>query len=102
MNELKHCKFCEKEKPIKDFAKSGFAIKNICKECCNKKQAQIRQDGKKFKELQQKYDKQLDNWNKLKEYIGTEWYSYDNDSVELEVAKDILNRMQELERDVLK
>ena len=39
-----------------------------------------------------------DNWNKLREYIGTEWYSYDNDSVEFEVAKDILNKMQELER----
>lgn len=41
-----------------------------------------------------------DNWNKLKEYIGAEWYSYDNESVECEVAKDILNKMQELEQDV--
>lgn len=38
-----------------------------------------------------------DNWNKLREYIGTGWYSYDNDSVEFEVAKDILNKMQELQ-----
>nr|DAI31749.1 MAG TPA: hypothetical protein [Bacteriophage sp.] len=37
------------------------------------------------------------NWNKLREYISTEWYSYDNDSVEFEVAKDILNKMQELQ-----
>ena len=36
------------------------------------------------------------NWNKLKEYIGTEWYSYDNDSVEFEVAKDILDKMEEM------
>lgn len=39
-----------------------------------------------------------DNWDKLKEYIGAEWYCYDNDSVEVEVAKDILNKMQELEK----
>ena len=42
-------------------------------------------------------NKQLkDNLNKLKEYIGTEWYSYDNDSVEFEVAKDILDKMEEM------
>ena len=40
--------------------------------------------------------KQKDNWNKLKEYISNEWYSYDNDSVEFEVAKDILNKMEEI------
>ena len=39
---------------------------------------------------------QKDNWNKLKEYIGTEWYSYDNDSVEFEVARDILDKMEEM------
>lgn len=44
-------------------------------------------------------NKQLkDNWNKLKEYIGSEWYCFDNESVEFEVAKDILDKMQELER----
>ena len=36
------------------------------------------------------------NWNKLKEYISNEWYSYDNDSVEFEVAKDILDKMKEM------
>lgn len=39
---------------------------------------------------------QKDNWNKLKEYINTEWYSYDNDSVEFEVARDILDKMEEM------
>lgn len=39
-----------------------------------------------------------ENWNKLKEYIGSEWYCFDNESVEFEVAKSILNKMQELER----
>lgn len=37
------------------------------------------------------------NWNELKKYIGSEWYCYDNDSVEYEVAKDILNKISELE-----
>lgn len=49
-------------------------------------------------ELQEKIKKQRDKWNKLREYVGVEWYSYDNDSVEVEVAKDILNKMQELEK----
>ena len=39
-----------------------------------------------------------DNWNKLKEDVRVEWYSYDNDSVEFKVSKDILNKMQELEK----
>ena len=39
-----------------------------------------------------------DNWNKLKKYIGSEWYCFDNESMEFEVAKNILNKMQELER----
>ena len=47
--------------------------------------------------LLQQENKQLkDNWNKLKEYINNEWYSYDNDSVEFEVAKDILDKMEEM------
>lgn len=48
--------------------------------------------------MKQKYEKQVDNWNKLKEYIGSEWYCFDNESVEFEVAKSILNIMQELEQ----
>lgn len=39
-----------------------------------------------------------DNWNKLRKYISSEWYCFDNESVEFEVAKDILNKMQELEQ----
>ena len=48
--------------------------------------------------LEQENEKLKDNWNKLKEHIGAEWYCFDNESVEFEVAKDILNKMQELER----
>lgn len=61
-DEIKYCKFCNKEKPIKEFVKSGFAIKNICRECQNKKQAQIYRDSKKVKELEkenQELKKQL-------------------------------------------
>ena len=48
--------------------------------------------------LLKKENKQLkDNWNELKEYIGAEWYCYDNESVECEVAGDILDKMQELQ-----
>ena len=38
------------------------------------------------------------NWNSLREYIGEEWYCFDNESVEHEVAKNILNKMNELEK----
>ena len=57
-------------------------IKVLFKENCNKEKVIKRYE---------------DNWNKLKEYIGQEWYSYDNDSVEFEVSKDILNKIHELE-----
>ena len=49
-----------------------------------------------IKQLQQENKQLKDNWNKLKEYISNEWYSYDNDSVEFEVAKDILDKMEEM------
>lgn len=48
-------------------------------------------------ELQQENKQLKDNWNKLREYIGAEWYCYDNESVECEVAGDILDKMQEIE-----
>ena len=53
---------------------------------------------RKIKELQQKNKQLEDNWNKLKKYISSEWYCFDNESVEFEVAKDILNKMQALEQ----
>ena len=63
IGEIKYCKFCNKEKPIEEFVKSGFAIKNICRECQNKKQTQIYKDSKKVKELEkenQELKKQLE------------------------------------------
>lgn len=37
------------------------------------------------------------NWNELKKHIGEEWYCYDNESIEFKVAKDILDKINELE-----
>ena len=54
------------------------------------------QCAKLLNKIEEQYKNQKDNWNKLKEYIGTKWYSYDNDSVEFEVAKDILDKMEEM------
>ena len=75
MNELKYCKFCDKEKPIKEFCKSGSFVKNICKECQNKKQKQIYANAKKVNEkdviinnLQSKIDKAIEYINKLENF----------------------------------
>mgnify|MGYP000652100837 CR=1 FL=1 len=65
MNELKYCKFCDKEKPVKDFCKSGFAIKNICKECQNKKQTQIYKNSKEVDKLKQENKQLKEKVNKL-------------------------------------
>lgn len=44
-------------------------------------------------------NKQLkNNWEKLKEYIGAEYYCFDNESVEFDIAKDILNNIRDLEQ----
>lgn len=53
MKELKYCKFCDKEKPVKDFCKSGGAIKNICRECQNKKQKKQYRDAKILTKLEE-------------------------------------------------
>ena len=97
--ELKYCKFCDKEKPIKEFCKSGSFIKNICRECQNKKQKQIYQNSKKVEELQtqlqqkesiikevRKYIKELKNFKiKYVMFEEKELYASENDFV-----KDIL------------
>ena len=53
-------------------------------------------------ELRDDYNDSLEqlqsNWNSLREYIGEEWYCFDNESVEHEVAKNILDKMNELEK----
>ena len=92
MNEFKYCKFCDKEKPLKDFCKSGGAIKNICKECQNKKQNQIYKNSKEVDKLKQENKQLKDNWNKLKEY-AKEIISTDNELY----GTDLLDKMQELE-----
>lgn len=101
MNELKYCKFCDKEKPIKDFCKSGFAIKNICKECQNKKQTQIYKNSKEVDKLKQENKQLENNWNKLKEYLRDFDIEYLNEIMEHNLAntlENILSKMQELEQ----
>lgn len=39
------------------------------------------------------------NWNELKKYISAEWYCFDNESVEFEVARKIMKKAQELEQE---
>ena len=51
----------------------------------------------KFDELQNENKQLKDNWNKLKEHIKSEWTCFDNESVEVEVSIDILDKMQKLE-----
>lgn len=73
------------------------------KECyCNRTDCFGRiKNSRNYDSLYQKYNKQLDNWNKLKEYIDTvfQWYSYGNNGpVEAKIAKEILNEVQKLER----
>lgn len=73
------------------------------KECyCNRTDCSGRiKNSRNYDSLYQKYNKQLDNWNKLKEYIDTvfQWYSYGNNGpVEAKIAKEILNEVQKLER----
>ena len=51
MNGTKYCKFCDKEKPIKEFCKSGRFVQNMCKQCRNEKQTKIYQDSKLVERL---------------------------------------------------
>ena len=109
MNELKYCKFCDKEKPVKDFCKSGSAIKNICRECQNKKQTQIYRNSKKVDKLQKQLIKEKDNWNNLKKYIRKtklkefeksygKRYGKTFTQAELIVCNMILDKMKEIEQ----
>lgn len=52
-----------------------------------------------YKNRQQELDQYKNNWEELKKYIGKEWYCFDNESLEFEIAKSILNKMKELEED---
>lgn len=63
--ETKYCKFCGKEKPIKDFVKSGFCVKNICKDCNNKKQKEVYKNSKNYHKLQQENQQLKEQINNL-------------------------------------
>lgn len=59
--ELKYCKFCNKQKPKKDFCKSGGFTKNICRECHNKKQKERYANSK----LVEEKDKEIERLNNI-------------------------------------
>lgn len=92
--EIKYCKFCDKNKPIKQFCKSGFAIKNICKECYNKKQYQIRKQTKEVEKLQQENSQLKEKIEKALEYILNGRYAEEDDyesiSVHMPTLLDLL------------
>jgi len=48
-------------------------------------------------DYQDELERKENNWKKLKKHIGEEWYCYDNESIEFKVAKDILDKIKELE-----
>lgn len=49
-----------------------------------------------FEELEKENQKLVKVIDELKKHICSEWYCFDNESVEFEVAKDILNKLTEL------
>lgn len=106
MNEkCKYCDYVSKCSRICEYNSYLCKVHRSFPKVVDKSYEQLQQENKQLKEkldwdLQWalKYEKQVGNWNKLKDYVSAEWYSYDNDSVECEVAKDILDKMQELEQ----
>ena len=66
-----------------------------------------RQSGKTYgalidyaTDLQQRVEKLNNILNELEEYIGQKWYiSFDNESIEFKVARDILNKLKALKDD---
>lgn len=52
-----------------------------------------------YEDLEKELDQHKNNWEELKKYISKEWYCFDNESLEFEIAKSILNKMKELEED---
>lgn len=49
---------------------------------------------------QQKEIERLNNIiNELEKYIGQEWYCFDNESIEFEVARDILDKLKKLKEE---
>lgn len=71
--EMKYCKFCDEEKPIKEFCKSGSFIKNICKKCQNEEQKKIYSDSKKVRLLEAQLKAKEEAENIFKEWLEDNW-----------------------------
>ena len=74
---------------------SGYFVSSV-KE--NKKWNNIESRYKISKEIYEDIEQLQNNWNELKKYISEEWYCFDNESVEFEVARKIMKKAQELEQ----
>lgn len=72
------------------------------KECyCNRTDCSGRiKNSREYDSLYQKYNKQLDNWNKLKDYIVKEYYMYLPLEASTKSITILIDKMKELERGV--
>ena len=70
------------------------------KECyCNRTDCSGRiKNSRKYDSLYQKYNKQLDNWNKLREFIVKEYYMYLPLEENTKSITILIDKMQELEQ----
>ncbi len=76
-------------------------ISNLEDTCCNRTDCSSRiKDSKKYDSLKQKYEKQVDNWNKLKEIIRKkqDYYRHFKDNRYRKFLSELLDIMQELEQ----
>ena len=101
--ELKYCKFCDKEKPIKEFCKSGGAIKNICRECQNKKQKKQYRDAKILTELEEwlkdEYKKYSDNF--ISNIVDEEYSYFDSELTDFDRTATIIDIVKKMDKETL-
>ena len=77
--ELKYCKFCNKQKPKKDFCKSGGFTKNICRECHNKKQKERYANSKLVEEKDKEIERLNNIINELDTFLKNKIENFDKD-----------------------
>lgn len=82
----------DKEMNIENITSNEIGLSN------NGRFMQIEIYEKEIKRLQQEIQRKDNIINELKKHIGEEWYCYDNESIEFKVAKDVLDKIKELEK----
>lgn len=86
--EIKYCKFCGEQKTIKEFCKSGFAIKNKCKQCANKETYEKRRNVKRVEKLESVLDE-------IREIINKNMSSYYDFTKAFYEIENILDKVKE-------